>query len=332
MINLSPMPASPFLPLKMFAVVVFALVLAVFGSLLYFKQQTVKLISPIFSSELKIADNVWFPKSGSFSFPTALASTKLTAEAAFFVDAQTGEVLFEKNAHKKLPIASLTKIMTVITALDKKDFSDTFDVSRRAAEIEPDKMLLKPFEKLTMEELLDGIFLVSANDAAEVLAEKTYNNRDKFINLMNLKAKSLGMADSLFINPTGLEEDDPSISSGSSGQGKQQYSTAYDVALMSRYAIYRYPHLLDISSNPHIIIPQTETHQDYDLYSGINLLTTYPGVIGFKTGYTPEANLTLVTVAQKGDKRVLGVILGATDRRDDAKTLLDYSFKRLGVK
>ena len=77
--------------------------------------------------------------------------------------------------------------------------------------------------------------------------------------------------------------------------------------------------------------PATNKHQDYDLYTGINLLTTYPGVVGLKTGYTPEAGLTLVTVAQRDGKEVIGVLLGSTSRRDDAKLLLDYSFKKLGV-
>jgi D-alanyl-D-alanine carboxypeptidase len=129
------------------------------------------------------------------------------------------------------------------------------------------------------------------------------------------------MKNTHFINPSGLEE-----------EGNEQYSTAYDVMLMSRYAINKFPNLLEISSNPHIFIEKNSEHQDYDLYSGINLLTTYPGVLGFKTGYTPEAGLTLVTVAQKNGKRVIGVLLNSTERREDAKMLLDYSFAKLGVK
>lgn len=102
--------------------------------------------------------------------------------------------------------------------------------------------------------------------------------------------------------------------------------TALDVVIMSRYLIKKWPEIVDISSKPYVYIEKTANHQDYEMYSGINLLTSYPGVVGLKTGFTPEAGLTLVTLARNGDEEVLGVLLGATNRRDDAKVLLDYSF------
>lgn len=291
-----------------------------FGYFYFQDHQPVTLASPILGiSKLNLADNVWLPKGVS----TVLAQENppdISAQGAFFVDTQTGEVLYQKNPHQRLPIASLTKIMTVIVALENHKFSDTFTVSSTAANTEPDKMWLIAGEKLSLEELLDGIFLISGNDAAEVLAEGSVESRDEFISLMNKEAQQIGMDDTKFINPTGLEED-----------GKDQYSSAYDVALMSRYAIKHWPHLVDISSQPHIYLPATNTHQDYDLYSGINLLTTYPGVVGFKTGFTPSAGLTLVTLARKGNHEILGVLLGSQDRRDEAKELLDYSFRGLGV-
>lgn len=300
----------------------------IFSGALFFvisKQQKVTLVSPVLGvSKIKLADNLWFPKEAPKSFPDA---PDITSEAAFFVETSTGQVLFEKNPHEKLRVASLTKIMTVILAMNNKKLTDTFSVSQHAANMDPDKMLLIAGEKLSLEELLDGIFLISANDAAEVLAENVTGSRSEFIKLMNDQAKSLGMNNSLFINPSGLEEDDPSTSSGLI----EQHSTVFDVSLMSRYAIKTWPKLVDITSKDHIYFPITSTHQDYDMYSGINLLTTYPGVVGFKTGYTPEAGLTLVTLARRGDKEVLGVLLGSTDRRDDARALLDYSFNKLGI-
>ncbi len=273
-----------------------------------------------------MADNIWTPNLNPFAIPEVKAAPSITGRAAFFVDTNTGQVLFEKNAKERMPIASLTKIMTVIVALENLLPNESaykekvFTISPQAAGVEPDKMQLIAGEKLNLDELLDGIFLVSANDAAEQLAENTTGRREEFINLMNSKALQLGMNDTLFINPTGLEED-----------SVNQYSSAYDVALMSRYAVKKYPHLLEISSEPHIYLPETITHQEYDLYSGINLLTTYPGVVGFKTGYTPEAGLTLVTIARRGNHEVLGVLLGCENRRDDAKLMLDYSFAQLGV-
>lgn len=278
-------------------------------------KKSFQLISPQLKQESVLGINQWFPGIVD-NQPDA---PQITAKAAVFLDTKSGEVLYAKNIHEKLQIASLAKVMTVLIALEHKKMGDTFIVSQRAADMEPDKMLLIAGEKLTLEELLDGIFLVSANDAAEVLAEGTTENREEFIKLMNSKAQQLGMKDTLYVNPTGLDED-----SGSS------YSSAYDLAILARYLIRHYPQVVDISQTEHIYLPITESHQDYDMYSGINLLTTYPGVVGFKTGYTPEAGLTLITLARKNGHEIIGVLLGSGDRRDEARELLDYSFKKLG--
>lgn len=309
--------------------IAFFVMVLVGGSYFYLQSRPTNLISPVLGvPKLRLATNLWFPKDNFFSKEvSAHDEEELTAKAAFFVETNSGQVLFEKDSHQKLPIASLTKIMTAIVALENKETADLLTVSERAAGMEPDKMYLKPGEKLTLKELLEGIFLVSGNDASEVLAEGSTGRREEFISLMNSKADQLGMKNSLFINPSGLEED------GLSEPGKliEHYSTAYDVALMSRFAIKKWPFLVDISSKPEIFIPENSTHQAYQLYNGINLLTTYPGVLGFKTGFTPEAGLTLVTLARRGEYEVVGVLLGSTNRRDDAKLLLDYSFAKLGL-
>lgn len=279
------------------------------------------LVSPVDSHETKtlIAENVWVPKLFSGFNLSQIDGPKITAKAAFFVETRTGKSLYEKNINEKLPIASLTKIMTAIVTLERRDWNDRFYVSPTAAAMEPDKMQLKSGEWLTVEELMKGLFLVSANDAAEVFAEELLGNRNEFIHLMNTKAQQLGMNNTLFVNPTGLQED-----------GMAQYATAVDVAMMAKYLIGKWGHVVDITSQSHIEIPATADHQDYDLYSGINLLTTYPGVVGLKTGYTPEAGLTLVTLARRDGVEVLGVILGSENRREEARELLDYSFTKLG--
>ncbi len=277
-------------------------------------KEAVRLISPL-AGERVLGVNQWFPGNTDVVQSDA---PRVSAEAALFVDTRSGQVLFAKNPHKKLPVASLVKVMTVLTALEHKNMGDKFSVSEHAAEAEPDKMLLIAGEKLTLEELLDGIFLISANDAAEVLAEGTTGNRDEFIKLMNDKVKQLGMKDSYFANPTGLDED-----------SNNSYSTVYDLAILTRYLIRHYPEVVDVSKTGHIYLPETPDHQDYDMYSGINLLTTYPGVVGFKTGFTPEAGLTLITLVRKDGHEVVGVLLGSEDRRDEAREILDYSFKKL---
>lgn len=279
------------------------------------------LISP-WIGKGKLANNLWFPKIEPKPEVAGISSDSnapaISAKAAFFVDADTGQVLYQKNPYERLPIASLTKIMTAIVTLENKKMDDEVAISPWADSMEPDHMELIAGEKLTVRELLYGVFLVSANDAAEALAENSIRNRDEFISQMNAKALQLGMKDTLFINPSGLEED-----------GRQQYSSAYDVALMSRYAVKHFQGIEEIASTPHIVLPQTATHQDYDLYSGINLLTTYPGVKGLKTGFTPEAGLTLVTLAEKNGYQVIGVLLNTENRREEARMLLDYSFQKL---
>ncbi len=279
-------------------------------------QESINLISPIFKKEKALGINQWFPRT----LVTFRADVpQISAKSGFFVETKNGQVLYEKNIHQRLPIASLVKVMTVLIALEHKKMDDQYIVSQRAAEMEPDKMLLIAGEKFTLKELLDGIFLISANDAAEVLAEGTTGSNEEFIKLMNGKAKQLGMADTFYANSTGLDEDD-----------HNSYSSSYDLAILTRFLVHHYPEVVDISKTEHIFLPQTENHQDYDMYSGINLLTTYPGVVGFKTGYTPEAGLTLITLARKDGHEIIGVLLGSGDRRDEAKELLDYSFKKLG--
>lgn len=274
------------------------------------------LISPKADGKV-LGINLWLPKTESTQNNDDL---EISAKSALFIETKKGELLYEKNAHKKLPIASLVKVMAVLIALEHKGMDDKYTVSEYAAGMEPDKMLLIAGEKLTLRELLYGVFLISANDASEVLAEGTTGNREQFIELMNIKAKQLGMNDTYFVNPTGLDED-----------SNNSYSTAYDMAILTRYLVRHFPEVVEISKTPHVYFPITEEHQDYDMYSGINLLTTYPGVVGFKTGFTPEAGLTLITLARRDGREIIGVLLGSESRRDEARELLDYSFKKLGL-
>lgn len=297
------------------SVILIILLLFLFFSI-KFKSKTGELISPLRGNQKILGVNQWFPGRVD-SQPD---SPQITAKAALFLDTKTGEVLYSKSINEKLPIASLVKVMTVLIALEHKKMDDTFIVSQRAADMEPDKMLLIARETLTLRELLDGIFLVSANDAAEVLAEGATGNREEFIKLMNEKTKQLGMKNTYYANPTGLDED-----------SNNSYSTVYDLAILTRYLTRHFPDVVSISSTEHIYLPKTENHQDYDMYSGINLLTTYPGVIGFKTGYTPEAGLTLISLVRKDGHELIGVILGSEDRRDEAKEILDYSFRKLNL-
>src|SRR3989344_4467067 len=138
--------------------------------------KTSDLISPFAGQEKVLSLNQWFPKD---VLGVQINDLEITAKSAFFVSSKDGQVLYAKNIHDKLPIASLVKVMTVLIALEHKKMDDIFLVSSRASEMEPDEMILLSGETLTLKELLYGIFLISANDGAEVLAESVTGNRNE---------------------------------------------------------------------------------------------------------------------------------------------------------
>ncbi|OGE32299.1 hypothetical protein A3D83_02620 [Candidatus Daviesbacteria bacterium RIFCSPHIGHO2_02_FULL_41_10] len=300
--------------MKNWAVFLTTVLILSLTALIILNKKPPPLVSPVAGQKGVLGISQWFPKAVN----GPIEPIKVSAKAAFFVDTKSGEALYAKKIHDRLPVASLVKVMTVLIALEHKKIDDKFLVSQRAAGMEPDKMFLIAGEKLSLRELLSGIFLVSANDGAEVLAEGVTGDRSEFLKLMNAKARQLGMKNTYFANPTGLDEDI-----------NNSYSSAYDLVILTRYLIRHHSEVVDISSSEHIYLPQTPEHQDYDMYTGINLLTTYPGVVGFKTGYTPEAGLTLITLARKDGHEVVGVLLGSEDRRDEARELLNYSFGKL---
>ena len=173
-------------------------------------------------------------------------------------------------------------------------------------------------EILKLEDLLYGLVLLSGNDAAETIAEGSPFGRDNFVYLMNKRAEELGLTDTRFTNPSGLE-----------GDG-DQYSTAYDLLVISRYALQN-PDFSEIVSTVTHDIPASSEHNAYYLFNETNLLTSYPGVKGVKTGYTNEAGLCLVTYLEYKGHKIIAVLLNAQNRRQEMKDLLDYSLKTLGV-
>lgn len=244
--------------------------------------------------------------------------TSLTAKSVFIFDITTGQTIFAKNEKQKLPMASLTKVMTVVVALENKRADDKYIVTSRDL-VGENSMYLTEGEVLTLEELLYGLMLVSANDAAETIAGNTFDDRDKFIIAMNDKAKALGLKDTQFTNPSGLQ-----------GDG-DQYSTAYDLFVITNYAISKFPLFRKIVQTVSYEIPQTDKHKAYFLENETNLLTSYPGVKGVKTGYTPEAGLCLVTYLEYKGHKFIGVILGSNNRRDEMRELLDYALEKEGL-
>jgi serine-type D-Ala-D-Ala carboxypeptidase (penicillin-binding protein 5/6) len=261
--------------------------------------------------------NLWLPSLKN-KISANLKTPEISAQSALIFDTTSKEVLYSKNPTEKLPMASLTKIMTAIIASENKKKDDVYVVSKDDL-VGEDSMGLTLGEKLSMEELVYGMMLHSGNDAAEVLANNFPGGRVAFVKAMNNKVKALGLSDTNFTNPTGLE-----------GDGKQ-YTTAYDLVVMSEYALSNFSLFGQVVSTFDYNISQTDTHKAFYLENETNLLTSYPGVKGVKTGYTPEAGLCLVTYLDYGGHKIIGVILGSDDRRGDMIDLLDYSLKSLGI-
>ncbi|HEY7199144.1 MAG TPA: serine hydrolase, partial [Candidatus Dormibacteraeota bacterium] len=205
------------------------------------------------------------------------------AAGAVLLDLDTREVLWDRDPRVARPPASLTKLLTAMVASDLATSLDQqVTVPLEATQVEADStvMGLSPGEVVTVRDLLDGVFLVSGNDAAEALA-RVLTARDHFIELMNQKAASLGMRDSHFTNPSGL--DDPGLR-----------ASPYDLAIAAETVATRYPALLAIAGARDVDLPATDTHGPFFLHTLIKLVSVYPGATGLKSGYTDDAGYCLV--------------------------------------
>lgn len=284
---------------------------------------TFKIISPLpsfFSANFAGfgRDDLWKPTTRNF-VSSKIKKPNFAATSVLSYDLTTNTFLFSQDINRRVPLASLTKIMTAIIALENGKTSDIHTVSKKAANIGENSMGLGEGEKLRLEDLLFGLILLSGNDAAEVIAENSKFGRDNFVYIMNKKAEDLGLTDTHFTNPSGLE-----------GDGNQ-YSSAYDLLVMTRYGLEN-SDFSRIVSTVNYDIPKTDNHKEYTLFNETNLLTSYPGVKGVKTGYTYEAGLCLVTYLEYQGHKIIGVLLNAENRRQEMKELLDYSLKVQGIK
>ncbi len=240
-----------------------------------------------------------------------------TARAVLIYDLTNNKVVYDKNSNTRVPIASLTKIMTAIVSLENPKKDNKYLV-RKEDLVGEDSVGFLEGEILPLNDLLYGLILHSGNDAAEVLASNFYDGRAGFIKAMNDKAKALGLENTNFTNPSGLE-----------GDG-HQYSTARDLLVITRYALLNSV-FSKIAATADYTIPKTSTHRQYYMENETNLLTTYPGVKGVKTGYTPEAGFCLITYLDYGEHKIIGILLGSENRRQEMKELLDYSLRIQGI-
>lgn len=234
------------------------------------------------------------------------AELAVSAKAAILMHADSGRVLYEKNADEHMLIASTTKIMTAIVVLEHCELDDLVEVDSRSAGIEGSSMYLKAGESYTVEDLLYGLLLVSGNDAASALALHVADSMEEFAELMNTKAAELGMTESSFKNAHGLDEEG-------------HYSTARDMAKLAAYCMGNEDFARIAGTVSHTVGEQTLVNHN-------RLLREYDGCLGLKTGYTMAAGRTLVTCAERDGARYVCVTLNDPDDWDDHKALYDWAF------
>lgn len=234
------------------------------------------------------------------------------AKAAALIDVTSGRLLYSSRGDEPMLIASTTKIMTAIIAIEHGDLDGIVTVSSRAAGKEGSSIYLKAGEKMKLKDMLYGLMLRSGNDAATAIAEHVGGSLDGFVFLMNAKAEEIGMTNSRFANPSGLDQ-------------KGHYASANDMAKLAAYALHD-PTFREIVGTKVKTAPNPEEEWDYKWVNKNKMLHMYEGADGVKTGYTKQALRTLVSSATRSGRQLAAVTLNdGNDWKDHAK-LLDYGF------
>ena len=252
-------------------------------------------------------------KERSFEMP----EFDLPCRAAILVDQASGTVLYEKQADQPLPIASITKVMTLLLTMEalesgKASLTDVVPVSEHAYNMGGSQIWLEPGEQLTLQEMLKAICISSANDAAVAVAEFVAGSESAFVDAMNARAAALGMTATHFANACGLDEEG-------------HLSSARDVAVMSREMLLHHPEVREYCT----VWMDTLRGGRTQLVNTNKLLKSYPGITGLKTGTTGKAGVCITASAERDGLRLIAVVLGASsgkERFEAAKTLLDYGF------
>ena len=243
------------------------------------------------------------------------APPSVSAASAVLMEAESGTVLYEKDADTRRPMASTTKIMTALVAIEEGCLTKELMIPKEAVGVEGSSIYLIENEKLTLEQLLYALMLESANDAATAIAVLTAGSVKEFALLMNRKAAELGLADTAFENPHGLD-------------GEGHYTTARDLARLTAYAL-KNETFRRIVSTCKQTIPLNGTQGSRVLVNHNRLLRSYEGSIGVKTGFTKRSGRCLVTAAEREGVTLIAVTLHASDDWNDHRRMLDYGFSRM---
>jgi D-alanyl-D-alanine carboxypeptidase (penicillin-binding protein 5/6) len=260
-------------------------------------------VEPVKAEELKLAES---------------------AKSAILLEPTTGEIIFEKNSHEKLHPASMTKMMSMLLIIeaienDVISWDEMVTVSENAASMGGSQILLEVGEQMSVQDLFKGIAVASGNDAVVAMAEKIGGSEAIFVDMMNEKAKELGLTDTHFKNPHGLDDDD-------------HYSSAYDMAMIGKELV-KHEKVLEFTKIYEDYLRQN-TDRKIWLVNTNKLVRFYEGVDGLKTGYTASAGYCLTATAKKGSSRFLAVAMGEPDsktRNQEISEMLDYAFAQYEV-
>lgn len=244
------------------------------------------------------------------------AAMYVSASSAVLMEQDSGRIIFEKDANTKRRIASITKIMTAILAIESGKLKEKVTVSENAVKAEGSSIYLKAGEKITLEDLVYGLMLRSGNDAAVAIAEAVGGSLDGFVYMMNQKAEEIGMANTHFANPHGLDDHE------------DHYSTAYDMALLTRYAMNNDTYKKIASTKTYRQDNPTEAWDRVWKNKNKLLTTLYEYSTGGKTGYTKRAKRTLVSTAEKNGLSLIAVTLNDPDDWDDHINMFETAFKK----
>jgi D-alanyl-D-alanine carboxypeptidase (penicillin-binding protein 5/6) len=275
------------------------LCLLLLGSIALTRKQTPKQLPPL--------------KFANLTEPVVELAIPLDATAAVLMDSDTGQVLFSKDAHRQVPPASLTKMLTALVAVQGRDLDLPVRITAAATRARGARVGLSAGSEIQLGSLIWGMLMLSGNDAACAIAIGTAGSMDAFCELMNLRAEELGAKESHFVNPNGLPH-------------PEHISTAYDQALVAR-ALLKETSLAEIVQTQRVTVPWGAGQREF---RNINrLLRDYPGALGLKTGYTDEAGFCLAAAAKRNGKTLISIVLGCSSsqaRYNDSIRLLDQGF------
>lgn len=241
------------------------------------------------------------------------------AKSSILIEASTGKILYEKNSNEKFAPASMTKMMSLLLIMENIDngnlkMDEVIKVSKNASSMGGSQIFLKENEEMTVEDLLKGITIGSANDATVALAERIAGTEDAFVKLMNDKVKELNLKNTNFKNCTGLDE-------------INHYSSAYDMSIIAKELV-KHKTILEFSSIYETYL-RKGTENEFWLVNTNKLVRFYNGVDGLKTGYTDEAGYCLTATINKDNMRVIAVVMGeptSNVRNDEVSNLIDYGY------